>query len=302
MVLMSCNGIGIMDNMYDDPTSDTGGSAEKEGETVSGTIIINASTFANWAYIDFHAIRDSIENGLKPSCTPVYMDIPLTATAPEGSLATVPGSFASGSPATAPESSPTDEQSGVYFRWYDVFGKGLNYNRRATAAEVIAVKRNMPEELKKDVPMFATAPQPEPASWDIAFHYCNVRTNGGGAYQTPLTSTGYATDWTMLGSKADYAKMEFTEDTWNENWVWINRNAMLAGIIACQGIRINETLGTWLEFSLKNLAPLWTHRSNIYILRMKDGTMAALNLVNYKGGPDGSTTGYLTINFLYPLK
>lgn len=280
MILMSCNGIGIMDNVYDDPTSDTGGGAEKEDETVSGTIVINASTFANWAYIDFHAIRDSIEAGLTPTCTPVYMDIPLTATT------------------TAPD----DEQSGVYFRWYDVFGKGLNFNRRATAAEVTAIKRNMPDELKKDVPMFPTAPQPEPDSWDIAFHYCNVRTNGGGVYQTPLTSTGYATDWSMVGNKADYDKMVFNEDTWNENWVWINRNAMLAGVIACQGIRINETLGTWLEFSLKNLAPLWNHRSNIYILRMKDGTMAALNLVNYKGGPDGSTTGYLTINFLYPLK
>lgn len=284
LLLYSCKGVGFMDDIYDDPEAakQEGGSAEykEETKTVTGTIVVNASEFTQWAYIDLHALRDSIIAGQTPTFTPTYLEVPMKE---------VSGAMAEG-------------DAGVYFRWYDVFGKGLSNNRKATDAEVSAVKDYLPEDLQKAVSSYKTAKQPEPASWDLAFHYCNVRTNGGAVLQTPLTSTGEVTDWSLVGTAADYAKETFTPDTWNEDWVWLDRSTMLAGIIPCQGIAINEMLGTWLQFSLKSMTPQWKHQSNIYILKMNDGTMAALNLVNYKGGKGGSTTGYLTINFMYPIK
>lgn len=284
LLFCSCHGVGIMDDIYDDPAEakQEGGSAEYEEktQTVTGTIVVNASSYSQWAYVDLHALRDSIISGKTPTFTPTYLDV---------SLKEVPGTMNEG-------------DDGIYFRWYDVFGKGLESNRRATEAEVLAVKDKLPADLQKNTTCYKTAKQAEPASWDLAFHYCNVRTNGGSVLQTPFTSTGETTDWSVVGSAADYATETFTPDTWNESWVWVNRSTILAGIVPCQGLYVNEMLGTWLQFTLKSMMPQWTHRSNIYILKMKDGTMAALNLVNYKGGAGGKTTGYLTINFMYPLR
>lgn len=68
-----------------------------------------------------------------------------------------------------PESpeSPT-HAPGIYTYWYDVFGAGLSNH-----------------EFRSFTP---TAPQSDPASWHIAVHRNNVRTNGGSAYETTYTS------------------------------------------------------------------------------------------------------------------
>ena len=267
LLLTSCNGVGFMDKMYDDPSAVI---------SSDSTLIINATQYDRWAYIDLHALTDSINaynigmEQYKPSFLPTFCSIPLDETSGEmGS-----------------------ESTGVYYCWYDIFGKGLSNNRLATDEEVADVKSLMSEKLQKEKSKFPTASQPTPASWDIAFHFCNVRTNGGSVYNTGETL------WTNIGTAKDYANKTFTADTWNQNWVWIERNAMLKGIIPCQGIYVNEELGTWLQFAMENFAPKWTHSNEIYILKMSDGSMAALQLVDYKSSGKSCN---LEIKFKYPI-
>lgn len=163
--------------------------------------------------------------------------------------------------------------SGIYTYWYDVFGAGLsNHDFRGFTP---------------------TAAQPEPASWHIAVHRNNVRTNGGAAYETPFTSMAELPE-----SSEAFADATFTEDEWNELDVWTVQSQMLQGIIGNQGIEVNSVLSSWLRVDIPPVPPVFTLNNHVFIIRFEDGTYAALQLENYQS-PAG-TKCCLTINYKYP--
>lgn len=166
-----------------------------------------------------------------------------------------------------------DKGTGIYTYWYDVLGEGIS-------------KR----EFRGKYP---TASQEEPEEWDIAIHRNNVRTNGGAVYQTSLTSIDDVSNSTI------YALMPFTEDEWNETDVWTIQERMTQGLVGNQGIKINNELGKWLTINIPPIPPTFNHNGNVFILRLKDGTYAALRLKNYKT-PSGQNCG-MTIEYRYPL-
>lgn len=168
---------------------------------------------------------------------------------------------------------PNHPSSGIYTYWYDVFGAGLSNH-----------------EFRGFTP---TASQPEPATWHIAVHRNNVRTNGGAAYETNLTSMD-----DLPESSAAFADAAFTPDEWNEVDVWTVQGQMLQGLIGNQGIKVNPVLASWLTVSLPPIPPLFTHNNHVFIVRMNDGTFAALQQENYQS-PKG-TKCCLTINYKYP--
>lgn len=164
---------------------------------------------------------------------------------------------------------------GIYTYWYDVFGLGLaNHEYRSYRP---------------------TAPQPEPTSWTLAVHRNNVRTNGGAAYETEYTSL----DQLPEGGSSAFAGKPFSEDEWNELDVWTVQNQMLLGLIGNQGIKVNNVLSSWLRVSIPPMPPTFALNSHVFILRLADGTCAALQLENYRS-PSG-TTCCLTIRYKYPL-
>ena len=166
-----------------------------------------------------------------------------------------------------------EDGTGIYTYWYDVFGEGMEHR-----------------EFRGSYP---TERQPEPEQWDIAVHRNNVRTNGGAVYQTSLTSL----DDVATGSV--YSIMPFVEDEWSETDVWTVNDQMLQGIVGSQKIKINKELGKWLTMDIPPMPPAFTHNGNVFILRLKDGTYAALRLKNYLT-PNGAKCG-LTIEYKYPL-
>lgn len=172
------------------------------------------------------------------------------------------------------ESTESSEHApGIYTYWYDVFGAGLSNH-----------------EFRSFTP---TAAQPEPASWHIAVHRNNVRTNGGAAYETTYTSLD-----ALPESSEAFKDETFTPDAWNETDVWTVQGQMLNGLIGNQGIDVNPVLSRWLNVSIPPLPPAFTLNNHVFIVRFSDGTHAAIQLENYL-----STTGTkccLTINYKYP--
>lgn len=169
---------------------------------------------------------------------------------------------------------PQSEESGIYTYWYDVFGAGIsNYEYRGFAA---------------------TTKQSEPDNWTFAVHRNNVRTNGCGVYETSYSSIAeLPTDLKWV------ERLNYSEDEWNQTDVWAVQDRMLSGIIGNQGIYINNVLGNWLNMVIPPMPPAFSINNHVFILKLNDGTFAALQLSDYMNS--SGTKCCLTINYKYPI-
>ncbi len=168
----------------------------------------------------------------------------------------------------------TGNKTGIYTYWYDIFGKGV------TVSEY------------RD--FYPTAEQSAPDNWSFAVHRNNARTNGGSVYETQLT------DITQLSmSKEELQQLTFTPDSWTENVVWTDNSQMLNCLIGNQGITTNEVLSSWLRIDLPPIPPAFTHNNHVFILKLNDGSFAAIQLGNYMN--EAGTKCHLSINYKYPL-
>ena len=165
-----------------------------------------------------------------------------------------------------------DGRSGQYLYWFDVLGAGIQNNEFRQFTETDA--------------------QQDPEEWSFAVHRNNVRTNGGAVYETQYTSFDQLPE-----SSAEFANKEFTADEWSENEVWSSQEQMLLSLVPSQGININKVLSSWLEFKF-NVPPDYIHNKHVFILRLADGTYAALQLTDFIS-PEGKKC-FLTINYKYP--
>ena len=216
-VLTSCT--GIFDDIYDEP--------QKEVVPAKGQVVVDATSWTDWYYIDLKQLQQLTEAGdddalLKAQTEHEPWSIPMTLTG------------------------ESDGHSGQYLYWFDVLGSGIENN-----------------EFRSYTPCDA---QPEPTEWSFAVHRNNVRTNGGAVFKTQCTSMD-------------------------------NKDQMLLGLVPSQGIKINKVLSSWLNFKF-NIPPDYIPDSHVFVLRLNDGTYAALQLVDYLS-PAGKKC-WLTINYKYP--
>ena len=91
--------------------------------------------------------------------------------------------------------------------------------------------------------------------------------------------------------------MLFRSDEWSENEVWSSKEQMLLSLVPSQGININKVLSSWLAFKF-NVPPDYIPNKHVFILRLADGTYAALQLTDFIS-PEGKKC-FLTINYKYP--
>ncbi len=170
----------------------------------------------------------------------------------------------------------TTNEAGIYTYWFDVWGKGISVN-----------------EFRCFMP---TEPQPAPAQWTFAVHRNNVRTNGGAVSETQLADISQVNTLTLTNLQA----MTYTPDSWTEKVVWTVQAQMLNSLIGSQGIAVNSVLSSWLDVEIPPMPPAFHHNSHVFIVRLADGSFAALQLANYLT-PEGAKCG-LTINYKYPLR
>ncbi len=250
---------GIFDDIYDDP---------KAIVPAKGQLVIDATSWTDWYYVDLKHLQqlaaEADDEALLQAQTQfVAYPIPLAAT---GNRVSVPA-------ADATQGVTQGQKAGQYMYWFDVFGVGIKNNTFAYFTP--------------------TEQQAEPSEWSFAVHRNNVRTNGGAALKTSYT----AIDQLPESSEA-FKHMVFTDDEWTENQVWDSQEQMLTGYVPSQGITINRVLSSWLTIDIPPMPPAFSIDNHVFVLRLNDGTYAALQLENYLS-PNG-TKCFLTINYKYP--
>lgn len=172
------------------------------------------------------------------------------------------------------ETDASEELPGIYTYWYDVYGAGVDHYEFRS--------------------FYPTEGQSEPEEWTLAVHRNNVRTNGGA-----VAATAFNSFEELPEDRSFYAGLDFKPDTWNQSDVWTVQDRMLLGIIGNQGISVNTVLSSWLTMDIPPMPPAFTHNGKVFILRLSDGSMAAIQLQNYLSST--GTKCCLTINYRYPL-
>lgn len=133
-----------------------------------------------------------------------------------------------------------------------------------------------------------------PDDWDIAIHRYDVKTNGGSVLETSCTSISELLD---SGSIPDG---EYVSDTETTDRITIDMSGMMDGVILYAQSDYNETLSKWLNVDTSTMPPIYTMSNKIYVLRLQDGTHAAIHLLGYAN--EQNTKGHMTFEYLYPLE
>ncbi len=130
-----------------------------------------------------------------------------------------------------------------------------------------------------------------PAAWDVALHRYDAKTCGGAVAETS------ARDFSEL-STATIG--EFTGDVWTQQQIVTDMSHMMDGYLSYQPSDYNPCLSQWLDVDTSSMPPTYTLSGKIYLIRLADGTCAAVRLSNFMNA--SSVKGYLTIEYLYPVE
>ena len=268
MTLSACN--GLFDDIYDKP---------QEIVPAKGQIGMDATSWTDWYYVDLNQLHQLTIDGDEEALLKAHTEfkaypIPMEATGDRVDKPTTQGEGTGANGGSCASSTITQgKKTGQYMYWFDVFGAGIKSNTFSYFTP--------------------TAEQTAPEEWTIAIHRNNVRTNGGAVLETNYTSMDQLPE-----SSEAFRNMTFKEDEWTENEVWDSQEQMLLGYVPSQGIAVNRVLSSWLSIEIPPMPPSFSMNNHVFVLRLKDGSYAALQLENYLA-PNG-TKCYLTINYKYP--
>lgn len=133
-----------------------------------------------------------------------------------------------------------------------------------------------------------------PEEWDFAIHRYDIKTNGGAAFQTSYTSID---DFITAGKLP--AEEDFLEDEWTTDKIAIDMSGMMDGKIVYTESYRNAVLSGWLDVNTSTMPPVYTMSNQVFLIRMKDNTYAAIRFTNYMNAR--GIKGYIDFDFSYPL-
>ena len=133
-----------------------------------------------------------------------------------------------------------------------------------------------------------------PETWDFAVHRYDTKTNGGTVWESQAGA------FDALPAPGTVAEDQWAADEWTTDRITIDMSQMMDGIILYAEDYWNPTLSRWLNVDTSTMPPIYTLSGKIYLLRLKDGTCAALRLANFMN--DAAVKGYMTIDYLYPVE
>lgn len=128
--------------------------------------------------------------------------------------------------------------------------------------------------------------EPAPEKWDVAFHRENVRTNGGAALKT---------DFTALAQVVAIPAEGFVADV--QDSIIVDMSQMMQGVIGYAEAEVNPALNEWV--TRDGMPPVYTVRENVYIVRTRENTYAAIKFTSYKNDVD--KTGFVSFDYQYPI-
>lgn len=136
-----------------------------------------------------------------------------------------------------------------------------------------------------------------PATWHIAIHRYDVKTRDGAAYETAYTSLDALKADVVSGAYTLPEATEYQAD--EEGRITIDMSHMMEGYLTYDTCYINKVVGRWLNVDTSTMPPIYTMSGRVYLLRMADGTVAAILFTAYRHPKSGS--GYISFDYLYPL-
>lgn len=264
LAVLYCSCDGLFDGLYDEIPESDNSEAVVAGDTIQGSLYLEANPWDEWFYIDFHAIREALTAARKGE----EMDSSCFVFEPYKVPMSLTGEW--------------DGQSRICtYRFRVLTGGGLEDN-----------------EFVSEVPC---DPQPEPETWDLAIHRDNTRTHGGMALATAYHSLEELPESSALllqQLSAMGKDTAFVADRITENEVYVDNSTLLSELIPCQAIELNPVLSGWLIMRMPPIPPAFEHNSCVFLLRMSDGTIAALRCSNYISSKNVKCC--LTIEYRYP--
>ena len=92
----------------------------------------------------------------------------------------------------------------------------------------------------------------------------------------------------------------YVEDVWTTAKIAIDMSGMMDGNIVYMESYYNEELSKWLNVDKSNMPPTYTLSNKVYMVKLKDGTYAAVRLTNYMNA--SGVKGFMTIDYIYPFE
>lgn len=133
----------------------------------------------------------------------------------------------------------------------------------------------------------------QPENWDFAVHRYDAKTNTASVFETEYY------DLTDISSVSKFSGADFIADEWTTNKITIDMSQMMEGIIKYAEDFYNPCLSKWLNVDTSSMPPVYTLSEKVYILKLQDGTFAALKLSNFMN--TSGIKGFMTIDYLYPV-
>ncbi len=115
-----------------------------------------------------------------------------------------------------------------------------------------------------------------PDKWDFAIHRYDIKTNEGATYKTTYTSI----DEFKATGKLPKAE-DFVEDEWTTDKIAIDMSGMMDGNIIYTESYRNAVLSSWLDVNTATMPPVYTMSNQVFLIRLKDNTYAAIRFTNY---------------------
>lgn len=134
-----------------------------------------------------------------------------------------------------------------------------------------------------------------PAEWDIAQHRYDVKTNDAAVMMTPYHSI-QELEAAGLPTEGDWM-----EDEESKQCITVDMSHMMEGYLTYAPGHKNTELGKWVEVDTSNMPPNYTMYDNVMLLRLADGTYAAIQLANFMSTDSYQVKGWMTVNYKYPL-
>jgi hypothetical protein len=134
----------------------------------------------------------------------------------------------------------------------------------------------------------------EPAGWDIALHRYDVKTNRAAAYGNEL----YGSQPVDLHPGV-LPTGSYTEDIYTTNKVITDMSGMMQGHLVYASTYYNSVLSSWINVDTGTMPPVYTTSGSVYVIKLSDGTYAALLLKSYMN--DSGVKGYMRFDYVYPL-
>lgn len=135
----------------------------------------------------------------------------------------------------------------------------------------------------------------KPATWDVAFHRYDIKTNGAKAIMTSYETI----DELEAAGLPD--NPQWVEDQFIEEAIWVDMSHMLEGYIIYAPSYKNVEASRWINVDISDMPPTYTTNNNVILLQFIDGTYGALQLDDFMTKDKYRIKGCLTINYKYPI-